>query len=278
MTVPIAPDSPRRLAAVEFGKELTRALTCRIPGGGCKRLARAIGINVKLVTSYKCGANLPRLETAEKIAASLRWPKLEEIVRQARSSRCALPSCRRPFINEGGMPKRYHSDLCREAHVRLLAGAPTAPVRAAILQRSLRVVGDAVAAFCNDCEPEGACRTPSCALRVISPLPLERHRALVPLVRPGRFATSEGAERQREGVLRYLSERWADTPEGKARREELASRMRTWHRRQRETGGHKAWVANISKTKQEKRAAGFRPRPAPKCQPGCSCGRHRSAS
>lgn len=200
---PLSAASPRRIAAARFGAELRRAMTERQIGQ--KRLADAVGCAPSAVAVWKAGDNLPRTDTAVRVADALGWPRLVEIAREGRSGLCTR--CGKTFVNEGGSPKRFCSADCRNVDValrepppgRALADAVWAeierqgpiriyPLRAALEHyarhdskrvargdrsaRQLIVAETAVAAMCRDCEPSGVCRTPECPLRPVSPLPL----------------------------------------------------------------------------------------------------------
>jgi len=203
MTRPLSPTSSRRLAAKRFGAELDRAMRTR--GVGRDRLAAAALVTTSQIANFKAGVNLPRTDTAVRIAEALHWPKLAEISREGRSGACE--TCGRTFINEGGGAKRFCSPECVEIKAQMRSPAPgtqlvrtvkaalerpgairRAELAAAIAtydtsesKRVLRVdkaaqrlavVQAAVDAMCRSCEPEGLCRTTECALRSVSPLPL----------------------------------------------------------------------------------------------------------
>lgn len=207
MTVPLSPTSPRRIAAAAFGAELRRAMAARKVSA--KRLAPAVGTGTSAIALYRAGENLPRTDTAARLAEALDWPKLVDIARAGRSSACAR--CGRTFVNDGGGPKIYCSLECREVATMLRArpasgglydtvAAELARVRGTTnsvsrktltravaeyrrseskrqtrtrtTERRLLTIQSAVDAMCADCEPLGVCRDGGCALRAVSPLPL----------------------------------------------------------------------------------------------------------
>lgn len=211
MTVPLSPGSSRFAAARRFGEELDRAMRTR--NVGAKRLGPATGTAISAIGNWRAGLNLPRYDTALRMAAALEWPVLADIVRAARSGRCER--CSAEFVNEGGAPKRFCSTACRHIDEQLrrpTAGAELAAVVRAELERRRREVSggrdtnevleralatyarsdalrrqrvdqqgrhlathrQAVEAMCRGCEPEGRCRDAGCALRPVSPLPLIR--------------------------------------------------------------------------------------------------------
>lgn len=218
MTVGLMTGSPRLVHAQRFGAELRKAMQVRKIGA--PTLSKASGATTSGIGLWRAGANLPRLDTALRLAECLDWPQLGAIVRTARSQPCVR--CRLPFVNEGGGPKRFCSPGCRLIDEQLRR--PTAGVELAMVVRSelerprisrrdlaaaltrynqseskrrLRIDGqdqvigsmrEAVAAMCAGCEPEGTCRTPECALRPISPLPLRDGRQQVATARPAEGA------------------------------------------------------------------------------------------
>lgn len=197
MTYTIPATSPKAATAAAFGRELLRA--CEARGIPRTEVHRATGIGRTTLDNYRTGYSLPKLEAASVLAEVLSWPRLREIVVEARTRTCAR--CRRPFHNDGGNmgAKRYCSVECREvaaserlatkrtrqagqtddgrrryqALARLRSGIRIAEAKTA----ELRV---AIDAMCRSCEPEGVCRTAECPLRGFSPLPLGRHDVGVP--------------------------------------------------------------------------------------------------
>lgn len=169
MTVAVSANSARRQAAERFGAELSRAMRTRKIGR--RRLAELLHMqSASIVAHWRSGGGIPRVENAARVAEALDWPALLEIAQSVRELPC--DQCGRMFVNEGGGPKRYCSEICRErkARARLLTGTPEKRA-----DRAERALGDhraAVEAMCRACEPEGLCRRETCALRPVSPLPL----------------------------------------------------------------------------------------------------------
>lgn len=172
MTVPLSPDSPRRRAAIRFGVLLEETMARR--GVGKKGLARQLGTSGGLLWQWAHGNNLPRLETAMRLAEALGEPRLADIVREARTVPCEV--CGTPILNEGGGPVRFCTDACKVVRNVLRSGTPTRQ-RAIVAERRLALYQDAVAAMCHGCEPEGLCRDAECALRPVSPLRMARREA-----------------------------------------------------------------------------------------------------
>jgi hypothetical protein len=207
MTVPLSPSSPRREHARRFGDQLRQAMAERHIG--MKTLGPQLGMATSAIAAWRSGQNLPTLKTALRLSEGLQWPELAEIARDARMGVCPIDG--RSFLNEGGKPKTYCSDRCRDVAIRRRAiawepdadiifakaieglvrdasrGVRKAPLLDAVAtfrktrgRRRIDIVLDdvsrhqaAVEAFCRSCEPEGFCRTPACELRPVSPLPLE---------------------------------------------------------------------------------------------------------
>lgn len=117
MSYTIPDTSPKRAQAIRVGDELAKALEAR--DLSLKALSRALGgtSHTKL-WHYKRGRILPRLSTAIEISEALGWPRIAELVREARSLGCH--QCGRMFVMEGGsMNKRYCGQRCRNAALRL---------------------------------------------------------------------------------------------------------------------------------------------------------------
>lgn len=213
MTQPLAPGSPRRVAAARFASELRKAMGAR--NASVKRLAEATGAAPSAIATWKGGDNLPRTDTAARLAEVLDWPRLVAIVREGRVGSCVR--CGRSYTNEGGTPKRFCSSECREVDAVLRERQPVSALADAVrielarvngttaavsrrtlgaalteygrseakrvtrnrsLERRTATIQAAVDAMCAGCEPSGVCRTSACALRPVSPLPLalsDRH-------------------------------------------------------------------------------------------------------
>lgn len=215
MTVPLLPGSPRRALAVRFGAELTKAMKAR--GVGQKTLGSQLGVASSNVASWRVGNNLPRLETAQRLASGLSAPILVEIVLQARTGVCEVDG--RSFTNQGGGAKRFCSQECRDVGAKLRSGGGVQG-RAIVAERRLRDHMVAVEAMCRGCEPEGLCRDMECALRPVSPLPMaSRIDDALPVIRP---AGAWGDYARKVASVREVNaRRW--TPE---ERERMAARNR----------------------------------------------------
>jgi hypothetical protein len=110
MSYEIPDGSPWKEAAVRVGAELRRALESRRVGW--RQLNVAIGKDVhSMVDRYKHGRNLPRLGQAALLAEALAWPKLLELVREARTFVCPIDG--RTFVCDTGHRGKYCSTRCR---------------------------------------------------------------------------------------------------------------------------------------------------------------------
>lgn len=237
MTYTIPADSPKKATALTFGRELVKA--CHTRGIPRNELWRATGIGRTALDNYRTGSVLPRTEAAAALAQILDWPKLLEIVRQARTRSCAR--CGRPFRMEGGNSGRkiYCGPACRDlagqdkaASRRLRKGGQTDDRRqttAAIqrLRSGMRIaedraaeLADAIDAMCRDCEPQGICRTADCPLRAFSPLPFQVHETGEPrtMVEIRRELDRKAApKRSAAMVLRHAEGRIPYLPRGDRR-------------------------------------------------------------
>lgn len=228
MTYTIPPESPKAVKAAAFGRELMRACVAR--DVTLKEIERSCGIGHTTLWNYRFGRSLPRVEMATTLAVSLDWPRLRDLVVEARTRTCRRSGCRVAFINDiGSEARRYCSPACgqiavnlKQAQTRARAAGQTGSHQAkrAQIQRlrsGLRIaddrarsLGEAIAEMCRECEPDGLCRMPLCPLRECSPLPLATHghpdaRPHTALENRRRGWTPE----RREGQRAHNAARWA---------------------------------------------------------------------
>jgi|SRR5579864_1216067 len=185
----LSTESRRLEYSKRFGAQLQRAMNARKMRPFHIFKAAGGGFSHFQFDSWLHGRSLPRLDRAIKLAEVLDWPDLARIAREGRTGTCQRPGCGRTFISETGKSRLYCSPRCSKlvheyelshAHARRkqLGGeemelrAQAAEGRAALDE--IAEFRTCVAAMCDACEPEGYCRTPDCALRVVSPLPLAR--------------------------------------------------------------------------------------------------------
>jgi len=226
MTYTVKVGSPKHLQATRFAAELDRALRAR--GVTKNELGRSSGVGHTAIDHYSHAAILPRIATAEALAEALDWPRLADLVRYARQSVCHNRLCRQMFLNDAGGNKIYCGHRCRDVAEKLRAArtktariarleaagekTPGQTVRAIRLRfngviREYRERGDelqaAIDEMCRSCEPEGMCRTPDCALRLFSPLPLQGRQVRQPV--PERILASERQSRPETRIKRSAS-------------------------------------------------------------------------
>lgn len=264
MSHKIPPTSPRRFAAERFAVELRRAMKER--RASALRLAKAAGASKASVNNWCAGGNLPRVDTAARLAEVLDWPKLVEIARDGRTITCKR--CGRDFVYQGGNRATFCSSGCREIDLQLRRPTPGAELAGALrdeVERRAHVRGAfprsvvvealdryakresrrvsrvdkqaveiealrvAVAAYCRGCEPEGVCRDSACALRMASPLPVAVLPWKTTELRP---PTGSWHPEHREKTLAAIragnERRWARDGE----RERQAERTKAWHEAQ----------------------------------------------
>lgn len=230
---------PARAHAARFGAELARAMAER--GISNKVLRQAAGIgSTSNVSEWRNGHNLPGIDAATRMADALRWPRLLDIVREARTRPCT--SCGRPMIVDAGRPRRYCSPGCRditntggpadgtEQARTLLLGEVlrSGPARKQVIGRAvtileearpaervalavLRTHQDAIADMCHGCVVDDLCRTPECPLRAVSPLPLSTDEREAVTARPAPSRWDQPG--QREAHSEQMRRRHAARPE-----------------------------------------------------------------
>lgn len=172
MTFPIPSTSPKAARAERFARELNRAMKAR--DVGARPVIDAIGTGRSAIRLWRSGRGLPRLETCQRLAAALDWPRLEVLGRELRTKACEVDAV--PFVDDTGSDnRRFCSPSCQRVAEKRRMGS-TVDKRAAVAERRLVDHRAAVAAYCAGCEPSGICITADCALRPVSPLPLGERR------------------------------------------------------------------------------------------------------
>jgi hypothetical protein len=176
----IPPTSDKRPRAQRFGRELERAMKAR--GVGTRTITESIGGSRTSVMYWRTGRMLPRLATAERLAAALEWPRLASLALELRRKLCQVDQV--AFVDDSGSDNRiFCSPSCQRVAEKQRLGS-TIDKRAAVAERRLNVFQQAVAAYCDGCEPSGHCVTPDCDLRPVSPLRLFASHLEVDPVRP----------------------------------------------------------------------------------------------
>lgn len=227
MTYRLASDSTKRLAAAAFGQELRLAMATRKVGQ--RTLSEEIGTGRTNICWYLRGEVLPRVAMADTIAASLDWPQLATLIREARTVVCR--TCGATFLNDSGGPARYcPGGICQRVAEKRKAGltidkrADVAERRAEEITSNLMVHQEAIAAFCHSCEPGGTCRNSLCELRPVSPLALHTsYGAVVPPAIASRGTGRHNDERRAAASMR-MRRRWASDEA----RVEQGARARAW--------------------------------------------------
>jgi DNA-binding XRE family transcriptional regulator len=251
MTVELSRTSERLPAARRFADELRRSMAEHKVGQ--RRLGKLTGCASSAVAQWRMARNLPRLDTAIRLAECLSNARLAEIVREARTQACLR--CGTPFLNEGGAPKKYCSERCLTvaAKIRNVLGDRT-PARKKLtaMRADLKATQESLLEFqvslqemCRSCEPAGYCRTPGCPLRPVSPLSLAFGLKDVPLATkaPGAWSPRY-REKQLEAIRAGNAIRWAKPGE----RDAHAERMRERHA-SHSAEQHEEWVKKIRDTK-----------------------------
>lgn len=201
-----------------FAVELVRALTKR--NVTQRSLAAALGVSQRQVWYWASGRTLPYIANAARITDALDWPSIVEIVRLGRTVPCR--TCGRRVVSEvSNASRRYCDETCRRVGVKAGRQGQVPDSRDGKIAR----LTAAVDAMCRACEPAGVCSDGSCALRLVSPLPLRAGLALVQLAEDGRRSRwDDPAARERASVV--LRERWAKSAD---RRERVSKANReTW--------------------------------------------------
>jgi hypothetical protein len=127
------------------------------------------------------------------------------------------------FRNDTGAPRKFHSEACRrisenvriaERRARSAGQTNSGRTRAAQVRRlrggltiateQASVRQDAIAAMCQECEPEGLCRTADCPLRQFSPLPMAVRAVIAPRTLATIRATTE-QRRPEDVALAYIA-------------------------------------------------------------------------
>lgn len=164
--------------AERFGSAFRSARTRR--GMTNTEVRMRLGVSDNAVSRWATGQRLPHHERAVGLAEMLDAPHLARLSIELRGRTCVI--CERAFID---MSARLHGRCCSPAcRARYgdqgnAAKAARTRVRGELARRRLTIHQEAVTAFCRACEPEGLCRTSTCELRPVSPLPLADERLRV---------------------------------------------------------------------------------------------------
>lgn len=243
--------SDRLPAARRFADELRRSMAEHKVGQ--RRLAKLTGCASSAIAQWRMARNLPRLDTAIRLAECLSNESLTAIVREARTQRCLR--CGTPFLNEGGAPKKYCSARCLTIaqKIRNVLGDRT-PARKKLTaaladlkatQVALTELQISVEEMCRSCEPAGYCRIAECPLRPVSPLPLAFGLKEVPMATPaGGVHGPEHRAKWLEAIRAGNAIRWAKPAEREAQRQMMLARHASHTPEE-----HEAWVKKIRDAK-----------------------------
>ena len=141
-------------------------------------IGRWVGVTQPAIARWEAGKTLPSLQQAAVVAEMTGSEGFAASVREARMRTCT--GCGQVYVmpphtsRAGYCGARCRNRAANERHrrpqqineVRRLQ-ADVAAVRA-----ELKLYKDTALAMCMACEPDGACRTPSCKNRAVSPFPL----------------------------------------------------------------------------------------------------------
>ena len=179
MSQPIEPGTPHHELALKLGSLLKQTRAKRKVGS--RVLAEAAGVSRTQVMHYEQGRNIPRVETAHRLAQALDEKRIVEYAMAARTRLCKR--CRLPLTVNGGRPPEYCGPACRKA-----AQPGTREVekrRYEQLSQERRTMRLAIDAMCRQCPDgeDGFCRLADCPLRHVSPLPFYIDKTVVKMVR-----------------------------------------------------------------------------------------------
>jgi len=264
--------SDRLPAARRFADELRRSMALHKVGQ--HRLAKLTGCASSAIAQWRMGRNLPRLDTAIRLAECLSNDNLAAIVREGRTQRCLR--CGTPFLNEGGAPKKYCTERCLRIAEKVrhaLSDRTPARQKLTAMRADLKATQEeivelkvSVLEMCRSCEPAGYCRTPECPLRPVSPIPLASGLKDVPLATPAAGVWGPEHRAQQVAAIREANAlRWARPGEREAQTQLMLARHA-----QHTPEEHEAWIAKIKRSKAKKGGKPIRPTndPWPSTAPG----------
>lgn len=172
----------------EFKTRWGTAIRKQRDGRGLTReqVASAIGIYERSLWAIEKGRTLCEYKIAVDLCEYLGTPALMAQMVEFRTRVCDV--CGKRYLDTTNVTvKRSCSKACRgvdnqrkvREDNRRRANRAVAQARgeAQMLRSRFTVYVAAVEAMCKGCEPEGICRTPSCELRTVSPLPISARRS-----------------------------------------------------------------------------------------------------
>lgn len=136
------------------------AAACSVSNSHLKRIAYAQGV--------------ASMQQAVKLSEYFNDPLLVDIMARMRTKGCER--CGVIFItNKHQAKRRFCSAICQNRAERARKAEVTVRglyTELDVIRANLRDANSAIAAFCRGCETDNICKTPSCSLRPVSPLPL----------------------------------------------------------------------------------------------------------
>lgn len=157
-------DQRRALFATAFAEFLDRNNTTAAD------VARHVGMQYQRVFKWLKGRAMPSIHVVHLICDAYGDDEIMRAAIKANTRKCA--SCRTDFLAEKPQGRKFLCGTeCRRQSNRLLRKAGKSAVGMAEYKKEDPYPA-AVDKFCKTCEPSGFCKTPSCPLRVVSPLPL----------------------------------------------------------------------------------------------------------
>lgn len=263
MSVPLSPTSARRLWAAKFAAEFRKALESRDrglkaieratgishtnlwtfkAGNNLPRLETALRISEALAwpklaeivregrtatcARPRCGQRFLNEGGMPKRFCSEDCRRIDHILRGndfEPGGRALLAAVRAELERVHGTTQAVSRRTLQAAADEYANSGSKRGTRLTTLETMVERHRAAAAAFCEACEPDGYCRTPTCELRSISPLPLRNDtRDVREAVKAPRRWGGEGRDRQRAAFSSDLRERWQQP----GRREAQAERSR----------------------------------------------------
>lgn len=145
-------------------RDLFRA-EVKASGRTVKDIALDVGVTEDRLHHYKSGRSRPSHTTVVRIAEVLVCQRLVRLSQGLWSDRCRI--CGREMVMYRAS-QLYCGQRCRN---RMTSERRRASYDKPIekLTRDLHQRDDAISRMCHSCELDGVCRTPSCALRPVSP-------------------------------------------------------------------------------------------------------------
>lgn len=133
-------------------------------------VARQVGIQYQRVFKWTKGKAMPSIHVVHLINDAYGDDELMRKAIVCNTRKCA--SCRKEFISEKPQGRKFLCGFdCQRDSNRLLRKMGKSAIGLTEF-RARNLYSEAVDKFCNGCEPSGVCKTPTCSLRVVSPLPL----------------------------------------------------------------------------------------------------------